>query len=93
MHHVLLLGQRKFREVDEEESYFDCDDDEEVMQGAVASPSMNETTDVENDLHRTPRMFSLTEQTTSTDNREEERADGDERQQATEAEKGTSTGD
>lgn len=90
-HCVLLSGQRKFREVDEEESYFDCDDDEEGMQGAVESRSTDETANIENDLHRTPRMFSLTEQTSSIDNREEERADGDKRLQGSEAENGTST--
>ena len=89
----IAAGQRKFREVDEEESYFDCDDDEDGMQGVDDSRTMNETTDVENDLHRTPRMFSLTEQTSSTDSREEEIGHGDERQQTTEAENGTGTVD
>jgi protein phosphatase-4 regulatory subunit 3 len=88
-----MEDQRKFREVDEEESYFDCDDDEDGMQGVGDSRTMNETTDVENDLHRAPRMFSLTEQTSSTDSREEEIGHGDERQQTTEAENGTGTVD
>jgi protein phosphatase-4 regulatory subunit 3 len=88
-----MEDQRKFREVDEEESYFDCDDDEDGMQGMGDSRTMNETTDVENDLHRAPRMFSLTEQTSSTDSREEEIGHGDERQQTTEAENGTGTVD
>lgn len=52
--------QRKFREVDEEEAYFDCDDGEDMEETQNTS-----TTDSENDLHRTPRMFSLSEQASS----------------------------
>jgi len=55
-----LEDQRKFREVDEEESYFETDDDdgqqvpEVVTRGAVDEVA-------ENELHRTPRMFSLSQ--------------------------------
>lgn len=44
--------------MDEEESYFDCDDGEDEKQPMNA-------TDNESDLHRTPRMFSLSEQAAS----------------------------
>jgi hypothetical protein len=47
-----LEDQRKFREHDEEESYFDSDD---------GSFEPTELPFVENELHRTPRMFSLVE--------------------------------
>lgn len=47
--------------MDEEESYFDCDDGEdEGMNGQNTSSIDNES-----DLHRTPRMFALSEQGTS----------------------------
>lgn len=50
--------QRKFREVDEEESYFEADDEEP---NTVVPPAVDEVAaqEIENELHRTPRMFSL----------------------------------
>lgn len=55
-----MEDQRKFREVDEEESYFDVDDDEEEQQPQRQPPSAVAVDGVpETELHRTPRMFSL----------------------------------
>jgi protein phosphatase-4 regulatory subunit 3 len=53
-----LEDQRKFREVDQEESYFDSDDDESntVVPTAVDDVAARQG---ERELHRTPRMFSL----------------------------------
>ena len=57
-----LEDQRKFRQVDQEESYFDCDDDDdegERLGGAAVDTNM-----VINPLgqhHKTPRIFSLTQ--------------------------------
>ena len=53
--------QRKFREVDEEESYFEADDDEGSSPNTVVPPAVDEVSaqEVESELHRTPRMFSL----------------------------------
>jgi hypothetical protein len=44
--------------VDQEESYFDADDEEP---NTVVPPAVDEVAaqEVENELHRTPRMFSL----------------------------------
>jgi hypothetical protein len=44
--------------VDQEESYFDADDEEP---NTVVPPALGEVSaqEVENELHRTPRMFSL----------------------------------
>ena len=52
--------QRKFREVDQEESYFEADDEEP---STLVPPAVDEVAaqEVENELHRTPRMFSLTQ--------------------------------
>ena len=51
--------------MDEEESYFDCDDGEdEVME---AASNANSTNNSDSDLHRTQRMFSLSDQATSLD--------------------------
>lgn len=62
--------QRKFREEYEEESYFESDDDEEAV---------NDKNTSESDLRRTPRMFSLAEQASSSfeleDRREETKTD------------------
>ena len=54
----IVPSQRKFREVDQEESYFDADDDEP---NTVVPPGVDEVAaqEAENELHRTPRMFSL----------------------------------
>lgn len=53
--------QRKFREVDEEESYFDADDDDSPS-GTTSAPSGDETKDMnEKNIHRTQRMLSLTQ--------------------------------
>ena len=59
-----LEDQRKFHENDEEESYFDSDDsfDTGSRRKSGASLSIDEVARqqvVENELHRTPRMFSL----------------------------------
>jgi len=63
-----LEDQRKFREVDEEQSYFDSDDDGPPVDGrspnsTTAIPPAVDEIDaqrvVERELHRTPRMFSL----------------------------------
>lgn len=53
-----LEDQRKFREVDEEESYFDMDED---VSNSGVPPVVDEAEaqEKEGDLHRTPRMFSL----------------------------------
>jgi hypothetical protein len=53
--------QRKFREADQEESYFDSDDDEGPSPNTVVPPAVDEVAaqEAENELHRTPRMFSL----------------------------------
>ena len=53
--------QRKFREVDQEESYFDADDDEGPTQSTVVPPGVDEVDaqGADNEMHRTPRMFSL----------------------------------
>ena len=49
--------QRKFREVDQEESYFDIDDEEP---NTLVPPAVDEVAAQEgDDLRRTPRMFSL----------------------------------
>ena len=57
MNEKALEDQRKFREADQEESYFESDDEE------VAAPAPSAINGVapteENDLRRTPRMFSL----------------------------------
>ena len=55
--------QRKFREADEEESYFDSDDDEGSSPNTVVPPAVDEVAAQEGDteLHRTPRMFSLSQ--------------------------------
>jgi hypothetical protein len=47
--------------VDEEESYFESDDDEGGGRSTVVPTSVDEIAaqEVENELHRTPRMFSL----------------------------------
>lgn len=50
-----LEDQRKFRLVDQEESYFDADDEE----SGSASNEVAAQEVVERELHRTPRMFSL----------------------------------
>lgn len=62
--HVVLSekareDQRKFREVDEEESYFDTDDDDGPS-ATISAASGAETNDIEKNIHRTPRMLSLT---------------------------------
>ena len=61
-----LEDQRKFQQKDDEESYFDMDDDE--GDGSTTSNTIgiaiDETAipqDKESDMHRTPRMFSLSE--------------------------------
>jgi hypothetical protein len=53
-----LEDQRKFREVDNEESYFDSDDDESniVVPAAIDEVAARQG---EREMHRTPRMFSL----------------------------------
>lgn len=54
--------KRKFRELDQETSYFDGDDDdEEPTTNSYISPVVDELAaqDAESELHRTPRMFSL----------------------------------
>jgi protein phosphatase-4 regulatory subunit 3 len=61
-----LEDQRKFREKDDEESYFDMDDDDEdegmsTNPIGIASDVTSMPQDKESDLHRTPRMFSLSE--------------------------------
>ena len=64
-----LEDQRKFQEKDNEESYFDDDDDEgdERMNTDSNTAAIRASDDVElpqgkeSDLHRTPRMFSLSE--------------------------------
>lgn len=60
-----LEDQRKFREADQEESYFDSDDDDEVDRPPRHATAVRTAVDevdaqqVESELHRTPRMFSL----------------------------------
>lgn len=88
--HACHFSQRKFREVDEEESYFDCDDDEDGVIGPEPSQNTNEATDNENDLHRTPRMFSLSDTDETKESGDNE--DGDGRNANAESEKGTSNG-
>jgi hypothetical protein len=46
--------QRKFREVDQEESYFDCDEDEDET-------VMERQQEPETEMHQAPRMFSLSQ--------------------------------
>jgi len=60
MNEKALEDQRKFRVADQEESYFDGDDDDDVPT-AYVPPVVDEVAaqDVGNELHRTPRMFSL----------------------------------
>jgi len=56
-----LEDQRKFREADQEESYFDSDDGGPSA-GRAVPPAVDEVDAqqaVESELHRTPRMFSL----------------------------------
>lgn len=60
------MTQRKFREEHVEESYFESDDDEEGLNGNVETRDPLPT-EGEGDLHRTPRMFSLSEQASSLD--------------------------
>jgi hypothetical protein len=60
----LISTQRKFREEHEEESYFESDDDEEGLNGNDENRDPLPT-EGEGDLHRTPRMFSLSEQASS----------------------------
>jgi len=59
LHGKALEDQRKFHEVDQEESYFDSDDDDE--RGNVVPGAIDEVPPPpgERELHRTPRMFSL----------------------------------
>jgi hypothetical protein len=57
-----LEDQRKFREVDQAESYFESDDDDGVEPDADIPRAIEEVDaqeEVEKELHRTPRMFSL----------------------------------
>ncbi len=49
--------QRKYREVDEEESYFDADDDDGITPGTVLPPGI-EAKESEQDMYRTTIMFS-----------------------------------
>jgi len=67
----IILTQRKFREVDEEESYFDCDDgeDEQGVNG-MGKNQKADSADSDSDLHRTERMFSLSEQDPSQQTKE-----------------------
>jgi protein phosphatase-4 regulatory subunit 3 len=53
MNEKALEDQRKYREVDQEESYFEADDDEN------GSDEIEAQEVIDNELHRTPRMFSL----------------------------------
>lgn len=56
--------KRKFRESDQEESYFDGDDeDDEPPSHPYMSTAVDEVAaqDAEGELHRTPRMFSLSQ--------------------------------
>lgn len=59
-----LEDQRKFKELDQSESYFDSDEDSTPANSTstrVTSvpPAVDEVEQVESELHRTPRMFSL----------------------------------
>jgi Component of IIS longevity pathway SMK-1 len=57
-----MEDQRKFREIDQDESYFESDDDEGTESNTATSPTVDELEvqqGVEKELHRTPRMFSL----------------------------------
>lgn len=54
-----IEDQRKFREADEEESYFDADDDDEEQQQPQPPSVVSVDGGPETELHRTPRMFSL----------------------------------
>jgi hypothetical protein len=47
--------------VDEEESYFEADDDEGSSPNTVVPPAVDGVSaqEMESELHRTPRMFSL----------------------------------
>ena len=58
-----LEDQRKFRQADQEASYFDDDDDDEATSTTHVPPAVDEVAaqDVESELHRTPRMFSLSQ--------------------------------
>ncbi|GKY97736.1 hypothetical protein MPSEU_000731800 [Mayamaea pseudoterrestris] len=63
-----LADQRKFRELDEEESYFDSEDDfdqSDAPRRAVhlTGDEGNIHDNPESELHRTPRMFSLAQTT------------------------------
>jgi len=79
-----LEDQRKFREADQEESYFDCDDDDDEVGGSIQA-SMNSnmlinplpTTLVRGqsqhqqlatEMHKTSRMFSLSQSDISASN-------------------------
>lgn len=59
--------QRKFRESDKEESYFDADDDEAPVAITVVPPGVDEVAAQggDNDLLRSPRIFSITQAPTS----------------------------
>jgi Component of IIS longevity pathway SMK-1 len=56
-----LEDQRKFQAKDEEESYFETDDDDNDRIKTFATSSSDDFQKREGDLHRTPRMFSLTD--------------------------------
>ena len=51
--------QRKFREVDQEENYFDCDDDEEEEDEDETVMERQQAPETE--MHKAPRMFSLSQ--------------------------------
>jgi protein phosphatase-4 regulatory subunit 3 len=75
-----LEDQRKFRKSDQEESYFDCDDDDDeggnvravaVDPNTVINPLPTTRTrgqQLTADMHKTPRMFSLTQADISSGN-------------------------
>ena len=66
MNEKALEDQRKFREVDQEESYFDCDDDDDddevdpnTMMSPVSDQARGQQREIE--LHKMSRMFSLSQ--------------------------------
>jgi protein phosphatase-4 regulatory subunit 3 len=78
----IIFPQRKFKEVDQEASYFEDDDDEGNSEAATDPTTSLSKSDHE--LHRTPRMFSLAQAPVLQNdvNLSEESADADDNQHA-----------
>ena len=59
MNEKALEDQRKYMSADREESYFDTDDDDEGPSLPPVVDEVDAQVETDNELHRTPRMFSL----------------------------------